>query len=852
MERFSTAIWRRIKFVLATALLSVFLVACEGDQGVPGPPGENAISTTITTTTVSYATSLVIKIDSVSINSAPVVNFSVSNQDGTALVGLTTSDLRFTIAKLVPGSFGDASAWQSYINQESDGGMRGSQERDRDGYPLGTLLDNSDGSYSYTFETNLDEAAANCPDPCTDADGNELDVSYNPALTHRVVIQLSHSTANLPPMNAIYTFRPSDGVTDPKSLFAREIVKTENCNECHNQLSVHGSRVEVQYCVMCHNPGTWDGGNGNTADFKVMIHKIHMGEDLPSVVGGGSYEIGGHDYSDVVFPQDIRNCTKCHDGSDPDNNPRATSEGGNWETQVSMEACGSCHDKLKFDVAGPPVPGATDPDGHPGGVQSDNSLCTVCHSESGPEAVGSVAERHTDPVNLAATRFKYNILEICAQPVPDPDDPDDTTPFPKCVGTNPAVVKFSVTDPTGATHGVLGDKAAYDITKINDADYVDPEFGASASLNIVLGWMSGESVPAVPGIDFTNEGLDSDPATGTRPARAKGYQAVTTITETDPGPPPVYSYTNLATDNGDGTFSITLDAIPGTPTSGVIAIEGHPRGAPDYDYNVPVRGVVAYFGVNGGDAVERRVAVDIASKCDNCHNKLSLHGANRADNAELCVICHNPRNTDVNNRPKDLVTGLPITYTAPDGDGKTEESIDLKRLIHGIHAAKRDDPNTPAVVEGHGFREKGLGIQGYRPGINYFNDFGHIRFPGILSDCTTCHQTVNGVGTYELTGKWDAPLQNGIPAVTILAIPEDISGTYVTQAEDQSNDLMITPTAAVCSSCHDGVAAQGHMETIGGAKFSVLQAVIDSSIESCSVCHGPGKIADVKVVHGVK
>ena len=34
-----------------------------------------------------------------------------------------------------------------------------------------------------------------------------------------------------------------------------------------------------------------------------MIHKIHAGEDLPSVKAGGSYTIGNSDWSTVAFPR---------------------------------------------------------------------------------------------------------------------------------------------------------------------------------------------------------------------------------------------------------------------------------------------------------------------------------------------------------------------------------------------------------------------------------------------------------------------------------------------------------------------------------------------------------------------
>ena len=178
-------------------------------------------------------------------------------------------------------------------------------------------------------------------------------------------------------------------------------------------------------------------------------------------------------------------------------------------------------------------------------------------------------------------------------------------------------------------------------------------------------------------------------------------------------------------------------------------------GSGDFNISVPVKGAVEYFTVDGGTLVERRVAVDVETKCDNCHNQLSIHGANRAENAQLCVMCHNPRNTDVNRRP---LTAAGIPDDTATVDSKREESIDMKRLIHALHAGQQDDPSTEAV-EGHGIREEGIVVYGYG---NSEHDFSHVRFPGFLNDCTTCHND----GTYELTGKWETPLQNGILATT--------------------------------------------------------------------------------------
>src|SRR5213078_3372018 len=89
-----------------------------------------------------------------------------------------------------------------------------------------------------------------------------------------------------------------------------------SCNNCHDPLSAHGgSRQDPKLCALCHQPQTVDPDTGNTVDLKVMIHKIHEGAKLPSVVAGGKYQIIGFsptpvDFSKVALPpgQDVRNC----------------------------------------------------------------------------------------------------------------------------------------------------------------------------------------------------------------------------------------------------------------------------------------------------------------------------------------------------------------------------------------------------------------------------------------------------------------------------------------------------------------------------------------------------------------
>jgi decaheme cytochrome c OmcA-like protein len=75
---------------------------------------------------------------------------------------------------------------------------------------VGTLEDNGDGSYRYTFSFDIDSVT----DP--------IAVSYEPTLTHRFTLEVRGFA---PVINPIYDFRPSDGAQS--GIFTREIVK--NC-----------------------------------------------------------------------------------------------------------------------------------------------------------------------------------------------------------------------------------------------------------------------------------------------------------------------------------------------------------------------------------------------------------------------------------------------------------------------------------------------------------------------------------------------------------------------------------------------------------------------------------------------
>jgi hypothetical protein len=63
-----------------------------------------------------------------------------------------------------------------------------------------------------------------------------------------------------------------------------------------------------------------------------------------------------------------------------------------------------------------------------------------------------------------------------------------------------------------------------------------------------------------------------------------------------------------------------------------------------------------------------------------------------------------------------------------------------------------------------------------------------------------------------------------------------------------STTLVISPVSAACFACHDSGLAKSHMEVNGGAVYAP-RAVALAKTEQCLVCHGSGRVADIKQAH---
>jgi OmcA/MtrC family decaheme c-type cytochrome len=201
-----------------------------------------------------------------------------------------------------------------------------------------------------------------------------------------------------------------------------------------------------------------------------------------------------------------------------------------------------------------------------------------------------------------------------------------------------------------------------------------------------------------------------------------------------------------------------------------------------------------YFSITDDPAspTPRRVSVDMAL-CNDCHDSLSFHGGRNTDSIESCQTCHNAN--------------------AARGGNPSRGPMDVKYFLHRKHAV--DD----------------------------------IRYPQLVSNCTACHTA---------DGFYPNPASSGV-------LP-----TSTSRGDDQRDPFdndRITPNTAACSVCHAGDDARIHMEQNGGSLSaclapdgSIFRKVDDCGAggtlgevieESCTVCHGPGRNADVAVVHGL-
>ena len=362
-------------------VMSLVLVACEGPAGPQGPQGDQGSDGSAGPTGATgdagapgptlpspWLTANAVTIDVTSIafpqSGGATIGFTLTDGNGVGLdrAGLLTDGtvaVSFVMSQLAVQADGSPGQYTAYTAKQVTGTQGTATQPFAESSGVFATVDVTKGQYTYAVAAPL--------------------TGLDPTLT-QTVGGLAVRTVNDAQSIGRTTFsaRPDGGAT-----ISREDVTDTTCDSCHHTLNGHGGRwTSTQQCILCHQPQNSDPSSGNTLDFKVLVHKIHSGASLPSVVGGTPYQIIGYgnsvsDFSTVVFPQNIARCTACHAGA----------QGDRWETAPAKAACTSCHDNISFST---PVPAGMIL--HGGGTQPDNAPCAVCHPSTG--SIAGIADFH--------------------------------------------------------------------------------------------------------------------------------------------------------------------------------------------------------------------------------------------------------------------------------------------------------------------------------------------------------------------------------------------------------------------------------------------------------------------------
>jgi len=402
---------KRLAFASAVSVLAtvVFVNTASADDR-PVKPSVDFTTPMLNGTTTSLGkTGVVVKIQSAAIakDGTITVRATIVDSDGIPLdrLGVATKgpvSMSFIAASIPAGQTQYVSYTTTVAKATTNSNPSQTQAANDSG---GTFTLNSVGDYTYTFKT---KAPANFDATAT----HSIGVSAQRNLSEFGTFDEWSETSN-----DVYSFVPNgSGVP-----VLRSVVTTDACNQCHDPLIGHGgSRVTVELCIMCHTPQTINPDTQLTQDMKVLIHKIHMGSSLPSVKAGTPYRIwhrgAWSDFSTVVFPQDVRNCTTCH--------AKGAAQADNWKTKPSAAVCGSCHDDVNFATGL----------NHVNLPQPDDKQCQNCHTPNAAlDFDASIPGAHLIPANSASLPgLVGKILKV-----------DGATP-----GSAPTVT-FSVTDKAG-------------------------------------------------------------------------------------------------------------------------------------------------------------------------------------------------------------------------------------------------------------------------------------------------------------------------------------------------------------------------------------------------------------------
>ena len=825
----------------------------KGDPGLTGQPGVDA-TTTVNMASISAdawanlnLSKTETKVTSVAINSPPVVSFQVKDAYGNPVIGLTTSNVSFAIAKLLPTSNTSPSKWVNYIVGNRTTGVPSRPSTDSGG----TLVPGATaGTYVYTFGSDITgPLQAKIKAWFVDGTGNPVtskaytDTSRTPATTytyttadvfgtdgklldydanlpHRVVVQLSGTAAGATlknPVNMVYNFVPATGAIADANL-TREVVAIDTCNSCHEKLAFHGGggRVDTRYCVVCHTDQRKNGYANvvSTANaFPALIEKATV--NPTTGITSYSYSPSTNVADGEVSGNFTTLVHKIHQGKDLvkqnyhyagvafNNKGFSMLDGGqkmcsachdntkavnadNATAKPSRLACGSCHDGIKWsDGTGTTLSGLTT--GHVGRAQADDSTCVLCHSSATTKVDHQTQNitKHNPTIAAGLESFTYEIKSVEVNPAVAP-----------ATGANDVTIVFRIKKSDGTAVSFIGNQADAPTSPTPDTrQFVTGFTGAPGFLLAYAQTQDGIATP----VDYNNAGNTQAQAISVSVA-----DLLTTSKATTHG--------TLVAGTGENAGYYVANLLGNGSAKKYFPVGAKMRAVALQGYFTQIAPAAARHAKSVVKAVKddavRRTVVD-PEKCSNCHEWFEGHGGNRVYQTQVCVMCHVP---GLATSGRGVTDKFLKGYTFSTAEMKTLTDWNLATKIADLKANTSsfnvDGSSSDASVANtalnfpvvtNNFKDMIHGIHAGRDrvspmaiardassrGVLNLLDFRRMDFPGVLNNCSTCHaSSTSATTTY-----------NTVPANTLLSTYESIDAAYATAIGANTATTALAKTA---------------------------------------------------------
>ncbi len=783
-----------MKVATLATLIGLALTGCSGDDGANGKDGAPGTPGTPGTPGIPVATdakALTVAVDSIAVGATSDVTFMVTNEKDLPVVGL--EKFGFILSGLEEGNAGDANEWK-LLSSEACPASKYSK--------CGALVDNQDGTYTYSFEKDVTTESA---------------FTITDEKTLRLVLRTGGEAVGATEISYANTHVDFSGQGN-EAKYTKNVVNNQNCESCHDDFAIHGGKyTEVETCVACH---TDNKVSDISKVFPMLAHEKHIGV-IPAPVGG---------------------CDNCHS-----ENEQAT-DFANWKQVPTAETCVTCHTSVDFKQGINHWPYA------------DNSQCASCHTA---EIVENVHLSTYKGQNERRENLHLTVTE--AKMVDAPEAQANINANLDTDKTGYVQLTVDILDKNGNSRNEQLDLVKYmyyaefyinwggqdmgmergkvlrvHTNKENFAGYVDDP--------IVLNYENGKTTFEIGPFDL-EDSFDGDLNDSYGMVTPRIWFCIDADGETIQDCDGKTDWSNGAAGYNWQHFFNKEGMLEERPRRQIVTNElcGDCHGTTTSDdgfvqmtlncrsCHSVVKNDSTYFGTtcaSGSVDSDNDGALDPMIMMKDLMPRGERDWTTASNAGEECVACHN-----ANNMPTQVIRNSQTKQGDEDYiEQLTMSHPDQKVWIHAMHA------NNRANQSGEGWKR-------------------NVEYSADLANCAKCHIEDSFDAKY-LVGR--KPLALDLDYMDTYdgldpANGKDTSGNK-RYAVDAVADAFVSPTAAVCLSCHGKRAAEegedrrqvrkdvvSHMKQ-NGAQFGVEMGQYTGE-ESCAVCHD---LNNLKESHNLK